>query len=1177
MRAKALAILVASVFLLTLPGAFLITSSTHIPQVAGLSSGYANGNTASLNFSNVLNGIVHRSVSGNLPYSPHSVQNKEISHQGITPNSFSPSAYNSATVVFHEQGLPTNKTWFVNVNGNNYSGNGPSIVATLQLGVYQVIYGSSGYIPLSPVKTINVTSTLDSFFLGLTSDMKVQSTLFLSNFSSVHGYVAPQSSNSAPIGMVFDPANGYTYVADSGLSEVFVVNSNNKEVAALNTGTNPSELVYDPYNGLVYVTNSGSGTVSAINSENQIVATFNVGAFPFGITYDPVNHYVYVANTLSSNLSVIETSQSGAGSIGHSIQFSRGVDPFFALYDPSLNALLFTDFNGNNVIQVSGTQQTGLIQVKGSPTMMAYDSRNGNVYVTDSQNSAGTGMGYLSTISPEGFAVSNISLGNIANPFAVSFDSLRNLIYVSDANSNFIGVVNPENCQIIQYLPVGISPYGMLTGVHQGEVLVSNFGSGTITALNYTGVTAGVKFVETGLSYGTPWSVTLNGVTLSTSGNSISFNETPGSYIYHASSVSGYVLSGNNQTITVSGSNLTVGVEYNRQYTVTFVEHGLPASNAWLVNFDGTNFTSQDATISMEEPNGTYGASFFAADNASYAAHSARVIVSGSSVLVNVHFYPIYNLTISVHGLFPGTEWSVTINGSLYKSQSRSVSISLPNGSYQYSVHAVSGYRSKDLSGTAIILGSPVTVDTSFSKLYTVTFSGEGLSSGVNWEVSVNNSTLGPSSGILSIQVVNGTYNYTASPVTGYVMVDSNGKVIVNGANITVNIQYHKLYTVSLVEKGLVSGTVWSADIAGKELTSNTGAMYLNLTNGTYNYSASQVNGYWLGSTSGTISLNGSSVNIVFQYQKLYSIRVIEAGYSGKSNWSISLNGTVTGGSGSIIYLNETNGTYGFKVNPPSGYVSNVTYSNITVSGSPVTIYVKFLPIVNTTFTEVNVPSGKTWFLEINGSIFSTSGVSISLNLLGGNYSYSAYYIAGGERISLIGTAEVAGQFTNISLKFSGVYSITFRETGLESGATWAVNLSGMNITTSNDSVVFYLTNGTYNFTVFSSSNQSFEINVNYWNEGGDFVSGASPSFTAVGSGEPPITVNGGNITVGVHFNHASGTSHDHRGWNAGWQKFTEEFSRIISYVGEMIQYAVTNINFGPRFYFASAELMSSL
>jgi hypothetical protein len=93
--------------------------------------------------------------------------------------------------------------------------------------------------------------------------------------------------------------------------------------------------------------------------------------------------------------------------------------------------------------------------------------------------------------------------------------------------------------------------------------------SGSVTVAGATTVTLGatallfdLTFSETGLASGSSWSVTVNGVTKSSTSSSITFEEPNGRYTFSIGSVGGYSVTPASGTVTVIGSSSSVGVAY---------------------------------------------------------------------------------------------------------------------------------------------------------------------------------------------------------------------------------------------------------------------------------------------------------------------------------------------------------------------------------------------------------------------------------------------------------------------------------------------------------------------------------------------------------------------------------------------------------------------------------------
>jgi len=126
----------------------------------------------------------------------------------------------------------------------------------------------------------------------------VKYTLILVNNTLVNGNFVNTGNALGPVGVAYDPSNGYIYVTNDDSDTVSVINgATNKVIATIPVGIWPEGIAYDPSNGYIYVANEGSNTVSVINgATNKVIATIPVGAGPEGIAYDPSNGYIYVTD-----------------------------------------------------------------------------------------------------------------------------------------------------------------------------------------------------------------------------------------------------------------------------------------------------------------------------------------------------------------------------------------------------------------------------------------------------------------------------------------------------------------------------------------------------------------------------------------------------------------------------------------------------------------------------------------------------------------------------------------------------------------------------------------------------------------------------------------------------------------------------------------------------------------
>ena len=232
---------------------------------------------------------------------------------------------------------------------------------------------------------------------------------------------------------------------------------------------------------------------------------------------------------------------------------------------------------------------------------------------------------------------------------------------------------------------IGTTPYAVGRGYMDYLPLTSRWASPTVT------------FVETGLPSGTAWQVTLGQTTITSSGNTITFQPSNGQYVtvtYSIRHESGYVASVNSSSLLLSGSSRVVTVSFSPYtYAVTFTETGLASGTSWSVTLNGATRTSGTAAITFNESNGTYTYSIGSVTGYSISTAAGSVTVSSGSGSVAVKFTEnSYTLTLVESGLSPGQTWTVTVNGTPHTVTGNSLTLSLVPGTYTITAAGPSGY-----------------------------------------------------------------------------------------------------------------------------------------------------------------------------------------------------------------------------------------------------------------------------------------------------------------------------------------------------------------------------------------------------------------------------------------------------------------------------------------------------
>ncbi len=230
--------------------------------------------------------------------------------------------------------------------------------------------------------------------------------------------------------------------------------------------------------------------------------------------------------------------------------------------------------------------------------------------------------------------------------------------------------------------------------------------------------------------------------------------------------------------------------------TVTFTSNGLPSGTPWSVTLNGVAQSGVGGgTIVVSQTNGAdtpYSYSVASSDTR-YAPSpaSGTGIENGLSQVVAVSFSPVvYAVTFTETSLPAGASWSVTLAGVTQSSTSDNLTFNETNGTYAFTVGAISGFTIAPASGTVTVGGAAVDVPIAFTVSTSVSFSVQfvlsGLPSGSSWSVNLNGSSQSATSTTVTFHVSAGRYPYTVTVPSGYNVSSASGTVVVAGNGVTV-------------------------------------------------------------------------------------------------------------------------------------------------------------------------------------------------------------------------------------------------------------------------------------------------------------------------------------------------------------------------------------------------------
>jgi YVTN family beta-propeller protein len=696
------------------------------------------------------------------------------------------------------------------------------------------------------------------------------------------------------------------YVASD--DDVFVVNSESNNVTVVNATTNDEVgwltiddsysygIAFDPDTADVYVVSEGSygvpgpppraeANATVISAATQqIVASIPLGIYPYSLTFDPVDGQLLVPNPAGNDTYLVNPATELVSGV-----VPVDLYPEWASVDTANGEVAVLDDNETGTYEgmvtiLNASFGTNLTITTGySPTGIAFDSGNDCFYVTDD---LGGNITVINGTTNRVVTVITVAYG--AGLTAVAYDPQSQEVYVADDTNSTVLVIDPATNSFVGDIHVGLNPYSFATDPANDTLFVGNEGSGNLSVIDVASNTvvsrpslAGVEYLAydaaDNLVYDTEGFAgsvqALNASTYLSAGPGISLGTLsyPHAIAYDPEDSLVYVSNLYLGTISV------IGPPSSATYQVGFTETGLPPGTSWSITLNGTPESSTTATIGYAERNGSYPFTVGVVPGYTPNETAGSIVVSGGPVEVHIVFNETtYPVGFAETGLPAGTSWSITLGGVLSGSTSTSIGFPEPNGTYSWSVGAVSQYTANVTGGALTVDGASQTIDVGFTYTpghvaYSVTFEESGLPAGTPWNVVLNGSENVSSGPSISFEEFNGSYPFTVGHVDGYTANVTSGRVVVSGHSVTERVAFATIstteYTITFAETGLAAGLRWSVTLGSIAEVVGSGREHnLSATNGTYHYTIGNVSGYTVSPLSGNVTVDGHSTEVNVTY-----------------------------------------------------------------------------------------------------------------------------------------------------------------------------------------------------------------------------------------------------------------------------------------------------------------------
>ncbi len=343
-------------------------------------------------------------------------------------------------------------------------------------------------------------------------------TMYVGDLSASYVYSVDASTgavlSSIPVpsyvnALTYDPVQGVVF-ATLGISTLAVINTTTNTVSKTLSGVtnNPHGVIYDPSNGFVYVANKANGSVTVINATTDVVvAWLSAGSSPDWFAYDETDQTVYLTVPNSgidqirgTSLVTLPTTFTQPGPI---VWDSLSNELYYAPYSSAPGGEALAVFNATS------DQSTSVLNFWGNyPYSLAFDPWNHEVYEysggADQINVISTaldvGTPRIINDGVPSFGTLSQNITGLSTPYSLTYDADSNSMVVTDDGSNSLSVINPLTGRLVMSPSVGSSPDGVAYYAPFEELFTANSGS---SSYSITAAATGT-LLQTGATWSNP-------------------------------------------------------------------------------------------------------------------------------------------------------------------------------------------------------------------------------------------------------------------------------------------------------------------------------------------------------------------------------------------------------------------------------------------------------------------------------------------------------------------------------------------------------------------------------------------------------------------------------------------------------------------------------------------------
>jgi YVTN family beta-propeller protein len=293
-----------------------------------------------------------------------------------------------------------------------------------------------------------------------------------------------------------DPGTNRLFVSSLKSASLATVNlSSGQTTTAIPVGMTPHTVMFEQGAERVWVTDLGSDQVSVVDARTmQAAGTVTVGKLPHGLAIDPGHHRAYVTNVADSTVSVIDTTSLAVIQTFVLPEFDgRKAWPWGVSLDAKGGRLYVTATGQlpkpDGTLTSSGSDRLDVLDLNDGHLLSSVVVGAGPWNVAVEENTGTAFVGVTSTnelVAVKGDrVVGRVKVGD--NPHGVVIDPAANRLYVNNAKSNSVSVIDTRGLKVVATVGVGQQPQGIALDSRRHLLYTANQAAGTITVVGLTG------------------------------------------------------------------------------------------------------------------------------------------------------------------------------------------------------------------------------------------------------------------------------------------------------------------------------------------------------------------------------------------------------------------------------------------------------------------------------------------------------------------------------------------------------------------------------------------------------------------------------------------------------------------------------------------------------------------